>query len=116
MNHDSGNREFVDREDETLRDRFSSNVQHVDFTPKARKKFSSVNWEALYIHFLEVFRNPEEIGGTTTSQECPICLESFCEGDGLIRLDCGHRFHTMCLQPWVRTCSDCPYCRADITC
>ncbi|KAE8708418.1 putative protein phosphatase 2C 34 [Hibiscus syriacus] len=45
------------------------------------------------------------------SRDCSICLESFGEGDVLTRLRCGHRFHFACLDPWVRTCGDCPYCR-----
>ncbi|KAF2294574.1 hypothetical protein GH714_012732 [Hevea brasiliensis] len=48
------------------------------------------------------------------SWDCSICLESFKEGDKLIRLPCEHRFHAACLNPWVRTCGDCPYCRRDI--
>ncbi|OAY45470.1 probable E3 ubiquitin-protein ligase RHY1A [Manihot esculenta] len=48
------------------------------------------------------------------SWDCSICLESFKEGDKLIHLACEHRFHAACLNPWVRTCGDCPYCRRDI--
>ncbi|KAG9440224.1 hypothetical protein H6P81_020389 [Aristolochia fimbriata] len=48
------------------------------------------------------------------AEECCICLERFRDGDGLIHLQCGHRFHSMCLDPWVRTCGDCPYCRTTI--
>ncbi|KAG8645543.1 hypothetical protein MANES_10G074800v8 [Manihot esculenta] len=36
------------------------------------------------------------------------------ERDKLICLPCEHRFHFACLDPWVRTCGDCPYCRRDI--
>lgn len=48
------------------------------------------------------------------SPECSICLDGFYDGDELIRLRCGHRFHTKCLEPWVRKCADCPYCRTKI--
>ncbi|XP_020272511.1 probable E3 ubiquitin-protein ligase RHY1A, partial [Asparagus officinalis] len=102
------------REDEALRRSFNSDLQYLDFTPHNSKKSFSVSWEALCNLYLEVYRNSEEIGQITASQECCICLESFCEGDGLIRLQCGHRFHTVCLKPWVRTCSYCPYCRRNI--
>ncbi|CAA2972872.1 probable E3 ubiquitin- ligase RHY1A [Olea europaea subsp. europaea] len=47
-------------------------------------------------------------------RECCICLESFPMGDELICLPCGHRFHFCCLEPWLRTCGDCPYCRRDV--
>ncbi|CAD6210107.1 unnamed protein product [Miscanthus lutarioriparius] len=48
------------------------------------------------------------------SPECSICLDGFYDGDELIRLRCGHRFHSTCLEPWVRKCADCPYCRTNI--
>lgn len=66
---------------------------------------------------IEVFTNAEKgIDGAISraSQECSICLESFLEGAELVCLPCGHRFHSCCLNPWVRTCGDCPYCRAGI--
>ncbi|PIA33087.1 hypothetical protein AQUCO_04200090v1 [Aquilegia coerulea] len=46
--------------------------------------------------------------------ECSICLDKFHEGDDLICLPCEHRFHFNCLYPWVRTCGDCPNCRAGV--
>ncbi|TVU48003.1 hypothetical protein EJB05_07622, partial [Eragrostis curvula] len=48
------------------------------------------------------------------SPECSICLDGFYDGDELIKLRCGHRFHSTCLEPWVRKCADCPYCRTKI--
>lgn len=48
------------------------------------------------------------------SPECSICLDGFYDGDELIKLRCGHRFHSTCLEPWVRKCADCPYCRTNI--
>ncbi|KAH0862107.1 hypothetical protein HID58_079318 [Brassica napus] len=39
-----------------------------------------------------------------------ICLESFTNGDVLISLPCTHSFHSLCLNPWLKTCGDCPYC------
>ncbi|KAL3515351.1 hypothetical protein ACH5RR_022253 [Cinchona calisaya] len=47
-------------------------------------------------------------------EDCSICLESFLQGDKLIHLTCGHRFHLYCLDPWVRICGDCPYCRKPV--
>ncbi|CAI9104312.1 OLC1v1002957C1 [Oldenlandia corymbosa var. corymbosa] len=55
-------------------------------------------------------KNGEE-GMSNGLEECSICLESFMEGDKLIRLTCEHRFHCYCLDPWLRQCGDCPYCR-----
>ncbi|XP_022745436.1 probable E3 ubiquitin-protein ligase RHY1A [Durio zibethinus] len=48
------------------------------------------------------------------SRDCSICLDSFRDEDAHTRLPCGHRFHLACLDPWVRTCGDCPYCRRSI--
>ncbi|XP_057426965.1 probable E3 ubiquitin-protein ligase RHY1A [Lotus japonicus] len=59
---------------------------------------------------LEVFRI-SETGLESRVQDCSICLESFTDGDELIRLPCGHKFHSACLDPWIRCCGDCPYCR-----
>ncbi|KAI8027093.1 putative E3 ubiquitin-protein ligase RHY1A [Camellia lanceoleosa] len=73
--------------------------------------------EALHRLQLEVFSKAKyssEGEMLRASQECSICLESFMEGDELICLPCTHRFHSGCLDPWVRTCGDCPYCRRGI--
>ncbi|KAL8554677.1 hypothetical protein ACS0TY_002750 [Phlomoides rotata] len=56
----------------------------------------------------------EEHKTSRESRECSICLENFLEGDELIRLPCNHRYHFGCLDPWVRSCGDCPYCRRAI--
>lgn len=73
--------------------------------------------EALNCLCVEIFSVPDEgdePAMSRSSMECSICLESFCEGDELICLPCGHRFHLCCLDPWIRTCGDCPYCRRGI--
>ncbi|KAL1193412.1 putative E3 ubiquitin-protein ligase RHY1A [Cardamine amara subsp. amara] len=50
----------------------------------------------------------------TEMRDCSICLESFTKGDKLISLPCNHSFHSSCLNPWLRACGDCPYCRRAI--
>ncbi|OEL37690.1 hypothetical protein BAE44_0001291 [Dichanthelium oligosanthes] len=47
--------------------------------------------------------------------ECSICLER-CGGtdDGLTQLRCRHVFHSACLERWLRSRGDCPYCRAAV--
>ncbi|RLM99600.1 uncharacterized protein C2845_PM06G32300 [Panicum miliaceum] len=47
--------------------------------------------------------------------ECSICLER-CGGadDGLTQLRCRHVFHWACLERWLRSRGDCPYCRATV--
>ncbi|CAD5176558.1 unnamed protein product [Musa acuminata subsp. malaccensis] len=46
--------------------------------------------------------------------ECSICLEKFSEGEGVIRLPCGHMYHHACLEPWMQAHQLCPYCRASV--
>ncbi|XP_042506870.1 probable E3 ubiquitin-protein ligase RHY1A [Macadamia integrifolia] len=50
----------------------------------------------------------------STAKECSICLEKFQERDLLVCLPCEHRFHSACLEPWVLTRGDCPYCRTGV--
>ncbi|KAJ7967546.1 RING-H2 finger protein [Quillaja saponaria] len=81
------------------------------------KKPPGLSQEALDSLHLEVFNGREtELEGMRprVPQDCSICLESFMEGDKLTCLPCGHKFHFVCLDPWVRCCGDCPYCRRDI--
>uniref|UniRef100_A0A6M2EXR8 RING-type domain-containing protein n=1 Tax=Populus davidiana TaxID=266767 RepID=A0A6M2EXR8_9ROSI len=82
-----------------------------------KKKPPGLTQDALHCLQSEVFSSIEkgiEGGASQVSWDCSICLESFTEGDELIRLPCEHRFHSACLDPWVRTCGDCPYCRRDV--
>lgn len=51
---------------------------------------------------------------TSTSAECSICLERCGNADGLIQLRCKHIFHSACLERWLRSHGDCPYCRASV--
>ncbi|XP_026394201.1 probable E3 ubiquitin-protein ligase RHY1A [Papaver somniferum] len=62
----------------------------------------------------EFFSTEVESEVISEAVECSICLEKFGEGDKLICLPCRHRFHLACLNPWVRKCGDCPYCRTPI--
>ncbi|GJX73896.1 probable E3 ubiquitin-protein ligase RHY1A, partial [Tanacetum coccineum] len=64
-----------------------------------RKNPPGLTRDALNSLQLEVFSNEND---EKTSRECTICLESFQDGDKLIRLRCGHEFHSCCIFPWVR--------------
>ncbi|KAE9618668.1 hypothetical protein Lal_00046961 [Lupinus albus] len=70
--------------------------------------------EAIDCLHLEVFISRLTASVSRVLQDCSICLESFTDGDKLICLPCGHKFHSACLNPWVRSCGDCPYCRRGI--
>ncbi|KAF2320943.1 hypothetical protein GH714_032115 [Hevea brasiliensis] len=97
----------------------TSQTERLQFMQESyKKKPPGLHAEDLDRLSLEVFSNLERgvVEGEVSqvSWDCSICLESFKEGDKLIRLPCEHRFHFACLDPWIRTCGDCPYCRRDI--
>jgi hypothetical protein len=51
--------------------------------------------------------------------DCSICLENIDNGEKIRVLQCGHIFHTGCVEPWVTKYFTCPYCRhceADMEC
>lgn len=82
-----------------------------------QQKPPGLNQEALDNLHMEVYSCTEtdtEGRVSSASSDCSICLESFMENDVLVSLPCGHRFHSSCLNPWVRTRGDCPYCRRSI--
>ena len=59
--------------------------------------------------FLEVSAS-DGVGGDT----CCVCIDTFADGDELLQLPCGHRFHSECIQPWFETSAACPMCKADV--
>ncbi|XAR72954.1 hypothetical protein NMG60_11019771 [Bertholletia excelsa] len=81
--------------------------------PEVKKRPLGLTQEARDSLPVEIFSNEVETS-TLWSQDCSICLESFVEGDELLCLPCGHRFHSDCLDPWLLTCGDCPYCRRGV--
>uniref|UniRef100_A0A1D1XM03 E3 ubiquitin-protein ligase RNF13 n=1 Tax=Anthurium amnicola TaxID=1678845 RepID=A0A1D1XM03_9ARAE len=47
---------------------------------------------------------------------CPICLDDFESGEELRLLPCQHRYHTICIDPWLLDISPlCPMCKTDYT-
>ncbi|KAK9705349.1 hypothetical protein RND81_07G050200 [Saponaria officinalis] len=80
-----------------------------------KKKPLGLSNETLSKLHREVFiENPNASIHLISEAECSICLENFVEGNDLVSLPCGHRFHTLCLSPWLKTCGECPYCRSCI--
>lgn len=46
---------------------------------------------------------------------CGICLEDYTDGEHLLELPCGHKYHPQCIGPWLTEQSThCPICRADV--
>ncbi len=43
---------------------------------------------------------------------CSICLEEAQENDQWKVLNCGHKFHSICIEEWLFKNANCPFCRA----
>lgn len=43
--------------------------------------------------------------------DCSICLEKIYERQRRTALPCGHTFHALCVETWLRQNSTCPLCR-----
>lgn len=53
------------------------------------------------------------VGG---GSDCAVCLSEFEEGERVRMLPkCSHAFHLPCIDMWLRSHSNCPLCRANIT-
>lgn len=50
---------------------------------------------------------PEEV-------QCMVCLSAFEQGDEVRKLPCNHVFHATCIDEWLRRCTDCPICKANV--
>uniref|UniRef100_A0A0E0MP09 RING-type domain-containing protein n=1 Tax=Oryza punctata TaxID=4537 RepID=A0A0E0MP09_ORYPU len=86
------------------------------------KTFNTADKHTLITHCSEPAPTQEvsSCGGTNDDEltepsvECSICLERCGDADGLLELQCKHIFHSACLERWLRSRSDCPYCRASV--
>eukprot|EP00262_Sarcandra_glabra_P002476 TRINITY_DN127_c0_g1_i3.p1 TRINITY_DN127_c0_g1~~TRINITY_DN127_c0_g1_i3.p1 ORF type:complete len:199 (+),score=19.97 TRINITY_DN127_c0_g1_i3:169-765(+) len=57
-----------------------------------------------------------KLGWKASDQDaCAVCLERFKSGDLLVHLPCAHRFHSVCLVPWLECSAQCPCCRMEIS-
>ena len=43
--------------------------------------------------------------------ECTICFDRLSSQPNVTPLECGHVFHSKCIDQWLQTKSDCPICR-----
>lgn len=98
----------------TLVTDLTSQMGRSQFLQELNRKPPGLTQEALDCLDQEVFNNSETVLESRVIQDCSICLETFTDGDELIRLPCRHKFHSVCLDPWIRCCGDCPYCRRHV--
>ena len=54
-----------------------------------------------------------EYVGMESAVDCPVCLQSFENGDRCRSLLCRHIFHVQCVDLWLLKNSICPVCRSD---
>ena len=44
------------------------------------------------------------------SPPCPVCLDNL-GNDEVVRMTCGHMYHSVCLYTWLNHNRNCPMCR-----
>lgn len=49
--------------------------------------------------------------GSSSVQECSICLEEFQNGSIVTGMPCSHVYHGKCIVKWLKTSHSCPLCR-----
>lgn len=86
-----------------------------DVQETASKKPPGLSKERISNLSHETYKDLEDDDGIIkASYECCICLEKFENGEKLLNLPCFHKFHPRCLEPWLQSCGDCPYCRTSV--
>lgn len=77
---------------------------------RRRDKLSDVEVNAMFPSFMYTKRETAALSAVGDVC-CSVCLCSYEEGEALRRLACGHSYHSMCLDQWLRTNAICPRCR-----
>ena len=54
------------------------------------------------------------LGANDISGDCAICQEDYIMGDKINYMTCAHRFHSHCIQRWLRRSPLCPICKIDV--
>lgn len=60
------------------------------------------------------FKWGDEGQGNCDQTQCMVCLSDFEHGEEVRKLPCGHVFHSSCIDEWLRRCTDCPICKANV--
>ena len=66
------------------------------------------------IQEIETFNWPPPNAQASQQRTCMVCLEDFELAVPCRRLPCGHVFHQSCVDEWLRRCTDCPICKANV--
>jgi hypothetical protein len=54
------------------------------------------------------------MSSSDTDEGCTICIQEYEDRDVLRYLPCGHIYHAMCVDKWLRLKGQCPACRQTI--
>lgn len=107
------NREFNDTDYEMLLQLDQQGEQGPQHPPATEEQLASV---PSFTHKADQ-RAPSDSPGDSNSNTCSVCLDSFNDGDQLSLLPCSHKFHTKCIQPWLRQSglrAQCPLCKTAV--
>jgi len=63
---------------------------------------------------VEKFRWDDQNVPPDGQTQCMVCLCDFSSGEEVRRLPCTHVFHASCIDEWLRRCTDCPICKANV--
>jgi hypothetical protein len=90
------------------------NGEKIQYLYLKNKKYFCM-FETKYMNY--IFRNlllnvPSD--STSTSYDCPICLENTSNHKDIIVTDCNHCFHKRCLFKHLLNIENCPICRKNI--
>ncbi|XP_057500935.1 E3 ubiquitin-protein ligase RING1-like [Actinidia eriantha] len=85
-----------------------------DHVELAYPSHDPVGLQQLIIDSIAVFKYKSDYG-LIEGSECSICLNEFQEDETLRLLPkCSHAFHVPCIDTWLRSQKNCPFCRAPI--
>ena len=68
---------------------------------------------------LPIFKIEEKHGkkgssGILEYPGCAVCCSSISLGDMCMLLPCGHMYHPICIDPWLKEHNTCPTCRYEL--
>jgi len=86
------------------------------FIPSVTTETDDILLSEIQIHdFTESFIYNSLDNSNISTTVCPISLESFQEGDPILKIrHCGHEFKSVSLRQWFRRSSRCPLCRCNL--
>lgn len=67
-----------------------------------------------YLHNNKVIKITQDFLNDNKINECVICLNDFLETHTIRKLDCGHVFHSNCIEEWLNINIICPVCKQNV--